>query len=169
MRKEELTLDEALELVAGLQRTRNYPQTEDGVITFAQGLVRASRLLDGDGRAIIERCGDTSEFCPCDADLFTVAREIREERRREEEKASPDQLAQWRKEYGAPVPFEAPDWYPEAKKTIARREELWRLLKLRFPQAGRKGKDWPDWRTLAKHARELGYPEYADAWERAVR
>jgi|GEM_PF-4391671 len=73
-----LALSKAIELVSKLERTRNYPRDPEGegVKNLARGLQKASDALKVSGALIIERCAETSEYCPTDADLFTVARDI---------------------------------------------------------------------------------------------
>jgi hypothetical protein len=159
-----LDLVGALDLVAKLSRTRNYPQAEQGVTEFAESLIRATRMFGVKGDLIVRRCGDLSEFCPTDADLLNVARDLKEEREREERAVTPSQEAEWRKVYGPPQDFAV---IPE-RKPERRDDELWRKLRNKFPGAGRKGHDWPDWKVLAAAARELGYEDYAVAWEKSV-
>ncbi len=161
-----LDLVAALDLVAKLSRTRNYPLTEQGVTGFAESLMRAAEMFGVDGAAIVQKCADTSEFCPTDADLLNIARDLKEERERKERAATPSQEAEWRKQYGPPQDFAV----VPVRKSERRDDELWRKLRKKYPNAGRKGKkDWPDLLTLSKDARELGYPDYADAWEKSVK
>jgi len=160
-----IDLSTALDLVSKLSRTRNFPQTEDGVMDLAQGLMRAAGMIAVDAGDIVRRCADLSEFCPTDADLLNVARDLREERDREEQRATPSQEAQWRKQYGPPQDFAV----VIPKKPKRRDDELWEKLRAKFPGAGRRGKDWPDWLVLSQAARELGYLDYADAWAKSVK
>jgi hypothetical protein len=160
-------LPEAIKLVAKLSRTRNFPQSEDGVKDLAESLDRISEVIGIDPAHLVQLCADTLEFCPSDAEMWTLARDIKEELRRERERTSPSQSEQWRRQYGAPQAFDdsqlAAQWYPKVQAKIKRREQMWRELRAKFPA------NWPDWSTLAKAARELGYTEYADAWERSVK
>lgn len=45
-----------------------------------------------------------------------------------------------------------------------RDDDLWAKLSAKFPE--RKNREWPSWEDLAEAARELGYEDYARAWER---
>ena len=57
-------------------RCSNYPKEQAGIFGLAQGLVKASRITGVAQEAIVDRCADISKFCPTDADLLSVAREI---------------------------------------------------------------------------------------------
>lgn len=84
------------------------------------------------------------------------------------ESPGPSQREQWEKEYGKPELFEdvsLPAKYPKQER---RDDELWRLLREKFPGCGRNRKDWPSWVVLAKAARELGFEDYARAWENSA-
>jgi hypothetical protein len=171
-----MELADAIKLIGKLSRTRNFPQSEDGVKDLAESLDRISGAIGIDPAALVQRCADLSEFCPTDADMWTTAREIKEEIRRKAESASPTQMARWRKEYGDPKPVDLSEIDPEfrerfvkAQANAKRREELWSKLKKKFPSAAMPKGQWPNWDVLAKAARELGYPEYADAWEKSVK
>jgi len=82
---------------------------------------------------------------------------------------SPSQREEWEKQYGPPDP----GFYDQVMKQAAtpqksRDAELWSKLREKFPTAGRKKNDWPSWRVLAAAARELGYDDYARAWEKSA-
>lgn len=145
----------ALDLVARhLSRTKNYPREAAGVEGLADALLKASVRTQVPMRTIVERCAETSSWCPTDRDLLTVACDIRDQDRARTE-GSKSQYAQWEREYGKPQPF--PMQLPA--KRVRRNDALWAALRKQFP-AG-----WPDWRTLAAAARKLGYEDYARAWE----
>lgn len=78
------------------------------------------------------------------------------------EPPSESQRAQWEREYGKPQAF---DMSVANRPAVRRDDELWRKLREKFPECGRHRKDWPSWTTLAKAARELGFEDYARAWE----
>ncbi len=71
------TLAEAIKLCAGFQRCMNYPKDEDGIAALARGLMRASNLIGPSMTAIVEECLSSSLYCPTDADMLGVARDLR--------------------------------------------------------------------------------------------
>lgn len=71
-----LALDKAIELVSKLDRTINYPKEYPGIVGLATGLKKASDLLKVGAGLIVDRCAETSQFCPTDADLMQIARDI---------------------------------------------------------------------------------------------
>ena len=79
------------------------------------------------------------------------------------ERPSPALKEQWERESGPPQPFDVT--VPKVERRV---DELWRLLRHKFPGCGRPGKPWPSWMVLAKAARELGYEDYARAWENSL-
>jgi hypothetical protein len=76
-----LTLDKAIEMVRVLDRTRSFPRDPEGkgVENLARGLMKASEGSRIAGNRIVERCATLSEYCPSDADLFTVAKDLARE------------------------------------------------------------------------------------------
>ena len=65
--------------------------------------------------------------------------------------------ARWERECGPPKPFDQTIALPKERRD----DEIWRKLRDKYPRAQR----WPSWAQLAKDARELGYEDYARAWE----
>lgn len=165
-----LALDKAVELVTKLDRTRNYPKEQPGIINLAKGLQKASDSLKISAGRIVEKCAETSEWCPTDADLLNVARDLA----RVDAVASGtfDSLAgagnavedrkDWQRQYGPAAPF---DWkqidQEKVKRTKARERALLAAIKQKYPGE-------LSWQQMAAAARELGYDDYAKAWERAV-
>lgn len=66
-----------LELVARFQRCRNYPKDDAEIERMADTLERAARTYEVTAEAIVRECLSSSEFCPTDADLLSMARGIR--------------------------------------------------------------------------------------------
>ena len=66
-----------MELIAAFSRCQNWPADDFGRISLAQGLRRASERTGVPMLRIVEECGETSRFCPTDADLFTVAQGLK--------------------------------------------------------------------------------------------
>jgi hypothetical protein len=157
-----MVIDEALELVGRLSRTKNYPKEPAGLVFLAEGLLYAARETNTSPQQIVMVCAATSEWCPTDADLMTIGHQIRDEQRRAQEALKPSQAQQWRKEYGEPVAF---DWkaldMDRVKRVKAREKEMLDKIKAKYP------KDI-SWAGMITAARELGYPDYADAWERGM-
>ena len=154
-----------MEFLSRFQRCKNYPRDEEGILALANGLEAASRHTGITMADIVERCATSSDLCPTDYDLLTVAKEIKIQRAAAEE-ATRDRHAEWKKQYGPPQPY---DWQSEAAKIMPaasrsneRQRKMWAALRDRFDS-----KHWPDWHTLAKAARELGYEDYATAWEKS--
>ncbi len=155
-----MELAEALELVARFSRTRNYPKDEAGVVYLAEGLIRAADQTGVLGSAIVFRCAAESDWCPSDADLLTIAREIRDEMKRESD-AKINVTAEWKKKYGQPEEFKWDQIDTSRVKRVKDRErELLAKIKAKFP------KD-VTWAQMAQAAAEFGYYEYAEAWHAA--
>ena len=151
---------EALGLVAVFERCSNYPRDERGVQALADGLLAAETAMLVPAAEIVARCARESTFCPTDADLLTVAREIRDEHRRAEQR---DETEDWRRIYGPPQPFNiARDFFARANAAHQRDAEMWAKLRQHLKVVDGK---WPDWSTMARAARELGYEREAKAWE----
>ncbi len=74
-----LNLSRAIDLVGKLSRTKKYPADDEGVMNLAQGLQKASDSTQVGAGRIIERCASISEWCPTDAELLTVARDLARE------------------------------------------------------------------------------------------
>ncbi len=74
-----VSLTRAIELVSKLSRTKKYPTDDDGVQHLARGLQQASESASIGAGRIIDRCAQISEWCPTDAELLSVARDIARE------------------------------------------------------------------------------------------
>jgi hypothetical protein len=72
-----MELAEALELVARLSRTKNYPRDEVGVVYLAEGLIRATSDTGMNAEQIVKACAIANEWCPTDADMMAAAREMK--------------------------------------------------------------------------------------------
>jgi hypothetical protein len=68
---------EALNLVAAFGRAQNFPRDEAGVIALADGLASASKIIGVSMADIVARCAEASPYCPTNADMLGVAREVR--------------------------------------------------------------------------------------------
>ena len=158
-----MELIDALELIARLSRTKNYPKDEPGLVFLAEGLMRAAAETGANPQQIIMLCATTSEWCPTDLDLMTVAKQIRDEQRRAQEALEPSIEHQWRQQYGAPKPF---DWKAldteKIKRTKARERKLYAAIKQRHPEE-------LTWAGMIAAARDLGFDDYAEAWERGMK
>jgi hypothetical protein len=143
---------QAMEIVGRLSRTAGFPKDGPGIEALADGLLKASVRTQVPMRAIVDRFSETSKFCPTDADLISVAVELRDAERN---RNPPNLRREWERQYGPPkaIPFVGHAGTP-------RHVELWRLLKQKYPTK------WPDYRTLAVAARELGFEDYAEAWSK---
>lgn len=154
-------------------RCSNWPEDRTGQIGLAQGLKLASDRSGIAQEAIIAACRETSAFCPTDADLLKVANEMAAVAiEAEQHEKQVQQHAEWEIQYGKPKPFEQTgkctccgrDWNEIIKISDARKKALWHGLRAHFrPAEG----NWPPYRDMAPVARELGYADYADAWERS--
>jgi hypothetical protein len=158
-----MELDEALPIIARLSRTKNYPKDEDGLTFLAEGLIRAAADTGANPQQIVMVCATTSEWCPTDADLMVIARQIRDEQKRAQEALEPSVESQWRQKYGPPKPF---DWkaldVEHIKLTKAREKKLYAAIKARHPEE-------LTWAGMIAAARELGFDDYADAWSRGMK
>lgn len=76
-----ITLDEAVELVERLSRTKNYPRDGAGVTHLAEGLMNAAAQVGVSAPAIVARCSAVSEWCPTDVDMLRVACDLRDSAR----------------------------------------------------------------------------------------
>lgn len=71
-----MLVSEAIGLVAKLDRTKKYPTSGAGLQSLAAGLMRAVEITGISGADIVAQCAVLSEWCPTDADLMTVAKDI---------------------------------------------------------------------------------------------
>ncbi len=157
-----MELAEALELVARLSRTKNYPKDENGVVYLAEGLMLAVKETGANPEQIIMVCRTTSEWCPTDADLMTMGRQIRDEQLRAKEALEPSVETQWKAKYGEPKPF---DWkaldMDRLKRVKDREAKMIREIKAKYPKE-------LSWAGMVEAAWELGYDDYARAWHNAL-
>ncbi len=154
---------EALPIIARLGRTKNFPRDEDGLNFLADGLIRAAGATGANPEQIVMICATTSEWCPTDADLMTIAGQIRDEQKRAKEALEPSVESLWKKKYGEPQAF---DWkaldIPRKQRTKNREREMYSAIKKAHPEE-------LTWAGMIAAARELGYDDYADTWERGMR
>ncbi len=141
-------------------RCQNWPKERLGVLGLAQGLRRASDRFAIPMNDIVLRCAEASQYCPTDADLITVAREMRDTIRRGAE-SKVDVTAEWQRQYGQPQDF---NWqqidHAKVKRVKDRERELLAAIKAKYPQE-------LSWAGMALAAAELGYYDYAEAWHRS--
>ncbi len=71
-----MELADAIQIVSRLSRTKRYPTTGAEMQALADGLIRAHTATRVPGADIVLKCAELSEWCPTDADLLTVARDI---------------------------------------------------------------------------------------------
>ena len=140
-------------------RCQNWPKERLGILGLAQGLKKSAERFSVSMEAIVERCAEISQYCPTDADLLTVGRDLRAAIDRSNE---PNKEAEWKLQYGAAKPF---DWTVIDKEHVKhvrdREAKLIAAIKAKYP--GEIG-----WSGMAQAARELGYEDYAKAWERGI-
>jgi hypothetical protein len=93
-------------VIRAFSRCQNYPKDRLGVLGLAQGLKLASDRFSVKMEEIINECVESSVFCPTDADLLNVARELVPKEKSVEEKwknrKCPFQLCDgsgWREKY----------------------------------------------------------------------
>lgn len=166
-----LALEKAIELVTKLDRTINYPKEFPGVVGLAKGLQKASDSLKIGASLIVDRCAGTSQFCPTDADLINVARDLA--RLDAVATGTYDSLAgsgnsvaadreDWKRQYGTPAPFEWRQIDAEKVKRVKDRErQMFSAIKAKYPGE-------LSWGGMIAAARELGYADYADAWKQGM-
>ncbi len=154
-----------MEFLPRFQRCVNYPRDEEGVVALAQGLAASSRHTGVTMADIVERWATTSPYCPTDVELLATAKAIKAKRIWDAE-SERHIHAEWRRQYGPPTKFdwqtEAAKILPQARKAQERQRKMWEQLRERFDS-----NNWPDWTALAVAARELGYHDFADAWEKS--
>jgi hypothetical protein len=85
--------DQALIFVGQLSRTINYPRDPEQIVAMAQALIRAAEATNVEADQIIRECAETSQYCPTDRDLLSVARDIKE--RVERARDAADVRAPW--------------------------------------------------------------------------
>ena len=157
-----------LKLIAAFQRCQNYPKDDFGVQALVQGLATASRETGVQMQDITERCAKISQYCPTDADLLNVARDILADRKRAEEAdVERTKRAQWERDCGPARPF---DWnsavdFRRVREVAERRTRLFLEIKklLHLPT----GK-WAPLDEMWAAAERLGYHDYAYCWRRSA-
>lgn len=173
------TVDEAVQELTPLQRTKDYPKNSGGMLALANGLIRAGDITGIAMVDIVRRCADTSPYCPTDADLLTAAKDLAridavidgtyDVLANHGSHASSDQVAQWRKECGPPVPFALDYDHEKAKRCHAEYDELFRAAKNLGLFVNGK---WASDAVMCEALRKAGYPKTAHqrgvmaAWER---
>ena len=156
----EPTDDGPEELVTrAFSRCSNWPKDRLGVLGLSQGLRKAADRFSVTMQAIVARCAETSQYCPTDADLINVGRDLKADIDRANQ---PDITAEWKRKYGEPKPF---DWkqidQEHAKQAKERERTMLAAIKAKYPQE-------LSWASMIEAARELGYEDYAHAWERGM-
>ena len=157
-----VSLKRASELASRLSRTRNYPSEEAGVSGLARGLQEASNDSGIAADRIVDKCRKDSEFCPTDHDILAVARELAaQDLARKTQQAQDAARVNWPKEYGPAKPFAWNEIDQDKVKRVRDRERtMYREIKAKYPGE-------LSWSGMAAAARELGYDDYATAWENA--
>lgn len=166
-----LNLARSIELVSKLSRTNKYPSEEEGVIHLAQALQKASDSTQIGAGRIVDRCASISAWCPTDADLLTVARDLAREDAVAEgtydsmanaaNRAVP--ISELEKIYGPPQKIEvSAEMKSRGAKAQNRHKRMWKEIREKLKL--RHNEDWPSWEKCAEVARSLGYRDYADAW-----
>lgn len=168
-----VSLTRATELVvAHLERTQNYPKTDEGIDALARGLKHASDSTGVGAGRIVEKCAHESKFCPTDYDLLVVAKELARgdaiaggtfDSLAGAANVAPQATQETLKaEYGDAIPF---DWHQidhaHVKGVKDRERSLLTAIKAKYPGE-------LNWIQMAVAARELGYEDYARTWERAM-
>lgn len=166
------SFDEATALAEKFfSRAPNYPRETAAFCGLVNGLVNAEKVTKISAARIAAQCAEASKYCPTDADLLTIARDMV----RCDAVASgtfdslagagnhvkPVDEAAMRKQYGEPQAFDRTGVDTERLKTAQTRErELLGKIKAKYP------KDL-NWTQMANAAEEFGYHDYAKAWRRA--
>lgn len=97
-----------IDLIATFQRCANYPRDYAGVIALAQGLRKASDRYEILMQAIVDRCAETSQFCPTDAELLNAALSMRDTLDRALQDANDKkEKSEWERKHGKPIPWTA--------------------------------------------------------------
>ena len=133
---------------------RGYPVKGPGETYFIDAFQLACVSVDH-ARAVIATFDE----------VMPTIKEIRETALNLKPKFAPPYLSvreQWERDYGPPRPFPVDIKNPVGERRV---DELWRKLREKFPDCAHSRKPWPSWIVLAKAARELGYEDFARAWE----
>lgn len=133
-----MALIDAMRLCSAFTRCMNYPKDEDGVAALARGLMWAASSTDIPMHRIVEECCRISMYCPTDADMLTVARDIR----------GPEQAEE--------IPIPSPD-------TVRKQ---WQALAHQFPHIMENGRLWQEQYKLvcARIKTKMG----SEKWDKAT-
>lgn len=151
-----------IQRMAGTVNFPSGPQADKPLRELVDTLERCSKGERTFIERLVTNCLESSKFCPTVADLLMVSTELREEDRRKAE-AARNRVREWEQEYGKPEPF-VMDMRPNGGQQ--RHAEMWDKLRKHFRYA--ESRKWPDWATMAEAARELGYDDFAKAWEKGL-
>lgn len=144
----------AIKLVARFQRCKNYPKDETELVRMAGTLERASRDFHVSMEKIVTEALDTSEWCPTDADLRTIAQSVRGPEKAPELKSQPGS-------YGPRFnPSELARIMENGKRAETERKEQYRRIKEKLGVSGCANINGLD---MAWARRELGYQQLPEA------
>ena len=102
-------------------RCSNWPTDPLGIEGLTEGLAEAVKQTGIPGIEIVKKCAELSDFCPTDHNLIEIAWELKAERSRQTE-AKRDVVAEWKKQYGEPKPWEIEAEAIMAQATAARQK-----------------------------------------------
>lgn len=142
-------------------RCHNFPKDRLGVIGLAQCLARAAQETGYSALLIAQRLADDSPYCPTDFDILNAAYAMKK-RAADQEQARQSDYREMVNQYGPPQPFETRVDPVVYESEVARQTEMWARIRKHLKLTDI---NWPGWKQCASAARELGYPDYADAWE----
>lgn len=146
------------DLIPKFSRCANYPRTPLELRYLTMGLARAAGKTGIPMEEIIEECLVSSEYCPTDHDLLTVATYLKQQRDRSK-KSTVNQEAEWRKQYGPSKKFDlAKEAAAFARPACGRWFENRQLLdKLAAHFGAEWGKREISWRELFEAKKALGF------------
>lgn len=128
-----------LDMIECFSRCGNFPRTVEGIQFLAHGLVKASQETGVPMQIIVEACASMSNYCPTDAELLNVGRNIHREMS-EQIEAKRDREAEWARQYGKANPY---DWKAEAAKIMPQASAHWKkdraMVKLMRDQLTHQG------------------------------
>ncbi len=165
------SFDEATTLAEKFfSRAPNYPRETAAFCGLVNGLVNAEKATKVPAARIAAHCAEQSKYCPTDADLLTMARDMVRcdavaagtfdslAGAGNHVDAQPIDHAAMREQYGDPVPIDRKSFDTAKAKGVRERErELLSKIKAKYP------KDL-NWNQMAAAAEEFGYHDYAKAW-----
>jgi hypothetical protein len=158
----------AVDLIARFGACERWPRNNDTALSFlAERLIQAASRFKVTMESIADRWAENNRECPTEFDLLQSAQAVRDDLDRAiEAHRLTTQHQEWEKTYGPPDPIEI-DW--DLSKP-SRYDQCWAQIKQKYPKAI---PDWPrdtrdpNFRELARYAREFGYIDIAEAWERS--